>query len=110
MRAAAQGIPPTAIGTLAQQALHDTRQSVHRRHVQGSQSALVGMVDRNILAEQALEHGQQDVFVTGRAGFGARAEQQQQGCLADGIGAVRRQVGHQQQVEQGQHALYDRGR
>ena len=39
-----------------------------------------------------------------KTGLGARPQQQQQGRVPAGIGGIGGQVGHQQQVEQGQHA------
>ena len=73
-----------------------------RRQVQHGEAAAILAVERHAFGQQTIEHRHQHFLVAGSAGFGARAEQQHHRRVPLRRGAVGRQFGLQQQVEQSQ--------
>ena len=93
-------VAQVGVGAGAQQALHHPQQAVQRGQVQRAEAARVLRVERDVFVEQAFEAGQQHVLVAGGAGFGARAEQQQQRRGAARPRSIGFGAGQQQRVEQ----------
>ena len=99
-RAAVERVAQVGIAAGAQQALGDAQQAVQRGQVQRAEAARILRVERDVLVEQAFDAGQHHVLVAGGAGFGARAEQQQQRGDVAGGDRVGFGAGEQQGVEQ----------
>ena len=88
-RGAVEQVALVRIGTLAQQRLRHPQQPVQAGQVQRAEPAQVARIQAHVLVEQPLHAGQHHVLGAGRAGLGARTQQQQQWRGAAGGGALR---------------------